>query len=111
MKNLLALVTFALFSHNAISEWIEDVNVVDVRWYASGHGYISIDDKSNPGCPEETPDSGHLYFKKLDVDSYQNFISLGLSAMLSNKLVTVQVTGCNDSNQYSKLTGIILKSE
>lgn len=101
------LFCLVFMSFLARAEFIKDVTIEDVRWYGSDHGYLTISDRSNPGCPDALP-SPHLYFNT-DIPGHEKMFSLGLAALMSGKTVDVSITGCNDSGQHSKLSGVIVK--
>ena len=106
MKKILfcALAAMSFVSH---AEFIKDVTINDVRWYGSDHGYLTISDNSNPGCPDAAA-SGHLYFNS-DTLGHEKLFSLGLAALMSGKKVDVLVSGCNSSGVHSILSGVIVK--
>jgi hypothetical protein len=89
------------------AEFINDVTIEDVRWYGSNHGYLTVSDRSNPGCPDALP-SPHLYFNT-DIPGHDKMFSLGLAALMSGKTVDVSVSGCNESGKHSLLSGVIVK--
>ncbi|KID58672.1 hypothetical protein JF50_02030 [Pseudoalteromonas luteoviolacea] len=108
MKTLFSIVAlFAAFSSQASGTWIQNTKVTDVRWYDhnGGHGYITTENNSNPECPNAKTGT-HRYFSNTG-NNTQSIISLGLSAMLSDKTVNILVEGCHDS-LHSKVKGIVI---
>lgn len=106
MKGL-AFIVLIVISFFTQAEFITDVTIEDVRWYGSNHGYLTISNNSNPGCPDGAV-SPHLYFNS-DIPGHEKMLSLGLAALMSGKKVDVLVSGCDDSGKHSLLSGVIVK--